>query len=395
MAAATTTPRRAYVTLLARGSGSYISPHSDTNPAIPDYVASALPLLCSHQRTRSAYPLIVLAANLTAAEQSQLRLHGAAEVIDVTNYRSRSSPLSQPPSCLHPSKGGWIVWGRGDFAETMLKTAVWREFAGRYDEVAFIDADTMLIKSPDPLFEALSPFGRNNDGGAGAAPRRHSWWLGGDARCGSPKRISELAHKRACGRMAFIAAESTRERYSRSFQQNKTECHVAGWRTGFFLTRPSVALAEALEARARQGNFSLYTRTEQDVLDAEFDPYGMCHEAKKQQSQCVRAAILSDRVLSSYTVHHKIHGFRLDDKQAPPKGLTRLTILQGNKVLRNLTLTLCKDVSHELNARLGTEGFGGRGSASPRWTTEPLEGPKWFRPWMTPLREKALALLDG
>ena len=119
------------------------------------------------------------------------------------------------------------------------------------------------------------------------------------------------------------------------------------------------------------------------------------HERKQQQSQCVRAAILSDRVLSSYTVHHKLHGFRLDDKQAPPKGLTRLQILQGNKVLRNLTLTLCKDVSHELNARLGPEGFGGRGAASPRWTTEPLEGPKWFRPWMTPLREKALALLDG
>ena len=178
--------------------------------------------------------------------------------------------------------------------------------------------------------------------------------------------------------MAFVAAESTRERYSRSFQPNKTDCHVAGWRTGFFLTRPSVAVAEALEARARLGNFSLYTRTEQDVIDAEFEPYGMCRSkaaaaaAGGPQPPCVRAAILSGHALSAYTVHHKIHGYRLDDKQAPPRGLTRLQILQGNKVLRNLTLTLCKTLSHELK--------------------EPLEGPKWHRPWMTPLTQRAAAL---
>ena len=29
----------------------------------------------------------------------------------------------------------------------MLKTAVWRELAGIYDQVAFVDADTIFIQS--------------------------------------------------------------------------------------------------------------------------------------------------------------------------------------------------------------------------------------------------------
>ena len=61
-------PRRAYVTLLARGRGSYVAPRFLERPIVPDYVRTAAPLVCSFRHVRSEYPLIVLAHNLSAAE---------------------------------------------------------------------------------------------------------------------------------------------------------------------------------------------------------------------------------------------------------------------------------------------------------------------------------------
>lgn len=46
-----------------------------------------------------------------------------------------------------------------DFESTLLKTAVWRELAGRYDQVAFIDADTILVQNPDRERTRLKHFG--------------------------------------------------------------------------------------------------------------------------------------------------------------------------------------------------------------------------------------------
>ena len=49
-----------------------------TRSQVPDYVATVLPMLCSFARVRSAYPLVILAANLTAAEVQTLQEVGGA-----------------------------------------------------------------------------------------------------------------------------------------------------------------------------------------------------------------------------------------------------------------------------------------------------------------------------
>ena len=370
-ASQTTSIRRAYVTLLARGFGSYIAPRHEQDPAVPDYVSTALPLLCSFRLIQSAYPLVILASNLSSHEVDTLRWHGADEVVDITprvtqsasfaqqsSYTSsaaaaharqgiRQSNRRQPASCLLSKS--WMIWGRSDFAETMLKTAVWRELAGRFDEVAFIDADTLLLTgrpSPDVLFEALSPWEPPR-----GADKRPLWWIGGDSRCGAPREMLRLPF---CDRLAFVAAASRREFDARSREPNRTACHINGWQSGFFLTRPAVHVAESLEERAAAGNFSLYTRTEQDVLDAEFEPYQACacgracpRRPLPPHSWCARQAILSEAVRRVHLNHHKIHAYRTADhhQQAAGGYIREESVARGNTLLRNLTLTLCANQS--------------------------------------------------
>lgn len=163
-------PRRAYVTLLARGHGSYVNPLFDSRPAIPDYVRTAAPLLCSLRRSSSRYPLVVLAFNLSLADKVSLRRIGASDIVDIGQHeplataaparplsgmyakrepskhsasdeRAAAPPQGQPTSCLLTAHASWIVWGRGDMAQTMLKAFMWRELDGRYDELIFLDAD--------------------------------------------------------------------------------------------------------------------------------------------------------------------------------------------------------------------------------------------------------------
>lgn len=81
--ASTPAPRRAYVTLLARGGGSYVNPLFDSRPATPDYVRTAAPMICSVKRQRSPYPLIALAHNLSGSELRTLRALGVDEVVHV------------------------------------------------------------------------------------------------------------------------------------------------------------------------------------------------------------------------------------------------------------------------------------------------------------------------
>ena len=59
-----------------------------------------------------------------------------------------------------------------------------------------------------------------------------------------------------------MAPESNRERTSEAHIP-RVECHTPGWQSGFFFTRPSVEIADALSTRARSGDFSLFTQTEQ------------------------------------------------------------------------------------------------------------------------------------
>ena len=110
---------RAYVTLLARGTGSYVSPLYARKPEVPDYVATALPMICSFQRVQSAYPLIILAANLSASELRTLREVGGSavhDIIDITSYQRQQPPAGRvrasPRSCLVNLKGSWMVHGR-------------------------------------------------------------------------------------------------------------------------------------------------------------------------------------------------------------------------------------------------------------------------------------------
>ena len=310
-----TKARRAYVTLLARGSGSYVSPLYARRPEVPDYVATSLPLLCSFRRVRSAYKLVILVANLTAAEVGILRDVGGdaiADIIDISHYEhgrptrrhSASAAAVTPPAAAAPTstvystmerrppasclmkglKGSWMVHGRSDFDSTMLKTAVWRELAGRYEQVAFIDADTILLRRPDELFMALDPHVRRGVRACSYpnyCPHGVSWgksaqwwqWPPSTSKSGCGLGYPSMARRRAlCDELTFVAPESSRERTAERWNSSRRECLRPGWQSGFFFTRPSVEVAEALASRALSGDFSLFTQTEQDVIDAQYAP---------------------------------------------------------------------------------------------------------------------------
>ena len=362
--------RRAYVTLLARGTGSYVSPFWARKPEVPDYVATALPMICSFVRVRSKYQLVVLAANLTAGEHSLLRAVGgdSISIIDISRYQQKASSGASdaanaaaaspkgaaPLSCLITMRGSWMVHGRSDFASTMLKTAVWRELAGIYDQVAFVDADTIFIQSADVLFQTLDPHVRRgvrsctypNYCPHGVSwGRSRQWWqwppsVAGKSGCG-PGFPPTSRRRALCDELAFVAPESARERTAEQWNATRLECVRPGWQSGFFFTRPSVQMADALAARAASGRFSLFTQTEQDVIDAHFDPSEHClrpdENSLSAEPKCTTHTRLSSPVMQSYAIHHKHHFFAIGAPTSP-RGRE---YLKGNRMVQNLTLTLC------------------------------------------------------
>ena len=197
-----------------------------------------------------------LAVNLTATEHDALRAIGVDDVIDVTPHAQQLAALlrarTQPRDCRMTGSGSWIIWSRHDFDSTMYKALLWSRLAGRYDEVAFLDVDIMFRSKPDRLFEALAP---NNSSRSGARRRGWQWWRWSKKKwnSGCGKDIPHTAPLRPlCDRLDFVAMKSGRlDTTNRWFHQvNRSECKVNGWQTGFFLTRPTPRIGDALVARA-------------------------------------------------------------------------------------------------------------------------------------------------
>jgi hypothetical protein len=373
-------------------------------------------MLCSFRRIRSSYPLLLLTSNLTASELAVLRaLDGPHEILDITNQAladrerwsaaTRAGPRGKPHDCLIKARGGWMSWGRSDFEQTLLKRVLWSALEGIYDEVCFLDADSLLLSSPDALFDALRPLERPSTmpvPAAAASPSgrgRHLgrlWWHRSRG-CAYPWMASAPgAHpRRFCPRMQFIASESARQAAATRFggggggvdgpggkeaqllglaQQrpasanrtdhgNRSPCDVPGWQSGFFLTRPSKAMAEALWLRAYSGNFSIFTNTEQDVIDAEWDPRTSCVErgaGAGAHGVCARQATLNVDVLRRFVWHHKLHAYTLakDGGAHHAKGTRRKEILSTNRYLANLSVELCSSSSSSSSSSTGTRGAG-------------------------------------
>lgn len=227
-------PRRAYVTLLASGGGGYLTHVGATHAPKPDYIATITPMICSFKRAQSLHPLIVLAVNLTASEQDALRALGGDprtfDVIDVTPQAARLTTLlrerQQPRDCRLQGSGWWIVWNRFDFDQTMFKALLWSELAGRYDEVAFFDVDVLFRRSPDKLFEALTP-GEEPPGRAGrGGGKGHTWWLWHSSKTSGCGNFTPAwtRRRRLCARLDFVAPESSRELSSMRIMPNRSDC---------------------------------------------------------------------------------------------------------------------------------------------------------------------------
>ena len=332
-APAVSPPRRCYVTLVVRGAGSYVTPQHQLQPLLPDYVSTAIPLLCSHQRVVSRYPLLVLAVNLTHKEHAVLRDHGAV-VHDLTEEARRQHSLlpAAAPSCTLDSKGAWQVWGRGDFAQTMVKVLLWKALATLgYDEAAFVDADSIFLSSADSIFDALNPplLGKQFRAHRTLSLRD----MGRCKRPGSPE--SAFRHRRLCPRLRFAARFSSRLELSKEWTRpgQRAQCAVPGWQTGFFVTRPSQRTFDALQQRASHGNFTTFTKTEQDVLDAEFAIRDHClplRAAREPLDACVAHAYLQHELVEQLVLHHRIHSRRDVDEHV------------GTLAIQNLSLALCR-----------------------------------------------------
>ena len=195
-----TIARRAFVTLVLSASTIY---RRSSNRA--DYLKTVIPLLCSHRRLRSSYPLVVMSANLTASEESTLLAHGAHSVVPVTAFadRLRAWWAERIPPRLDCSlecgpKDAYCYSGRGDLFDTIVKFAVW---GLAFDEVVYVDADSVFVRNPDPLFAAL----RGSGGGDGACT---------GVFCGSNLNAFCKAHKRSalppCASLDFAAGQSGR-----------------------------------------------------------------------------------------------------------------------------------------------------------------------------------------
>ena len=268
-AVAPASPHRAVITLVARGEGSYVSPSHERRPIIPDYVATALPLLCSFSmmHTGSSLPLVVLTANLTTDEEHRLRAYGVQTMDALAMMRvaaPRALDIHGPPSgakkqgCLLQSKGGWMAWGRSDFVQTMLKFALWLL---PFDEVLYIDADAILLRPLHSLFGSLVRPGA----------RKMSYWFDMQHDCGHLFQ-SGASRRPICPRLDFVGPTSSRAQAARMFDKSRVECQRPGWQSGLFLTRPSMETFTRLMRRAQAGNYTSFTRTEQDVPDAELEP---------------------------------------------------------------------------------------------------------------------------
>ena len=321
--------KRCFSTVLVRGTGSYIARFHKTKPNRPNYVASAIPLLCSFRRAGSAYPFVILAVNLTGAEHDALRVQGGL-VVNITQpaNKLRFELPHGVPSCKPKGAGAWQVWGRSDFAETMIKTLLWKTLAELgYDEVAYVDADSIFLSRPDVIFDALRPqeLGRQS--------RAHRILSLRDlARCRTPGRPHHGSqHRRLCPSLQFAASFSSRLDIMKTTTElaNHTLCQQPGWQSGFFVTRPSLSTFWSLQRRARDGNFTLFTQTEQDVLDAEFPVSEQCvGVGLPKQPSCTRHAYMSHMLVQSLVMHHKIHAY---DGNA----------LLSTALIHNLSLTFC------------------------------------------------------
>jgi hypothetical protein len=343
--------RRAVATVVARGPGSYVSARHQTQPLRPDYVHTVVPLLCSFSRMGSHLgPMIVFTSNLTATEHDSLRLHGA-QVRDLTWYgarqRFRLDRVNTSASCELPGKGGWQVWGRSDFAETMLKLLLWRELAREFDEFLYVDPDSLFLHPPDTLFDTLHPQAL---GKKGLAHRMLN--LRDLRRCGWRKGGAfdyKHRHRKMCPSLDFVAPLSGRGMLSHVFTgTNQTACLRSGWSTSIFLARASTARSQSLLHRARTGNFSTFTRTEQDVLDDEFDTRHQCilkSDREAGEADCVPTAVVGIKesfpftaVGDIYVLHHRMKAYVTGALGEPLTGGHHAETL----LLRNLSASLCQ-----------------------------------------------------
>jgi len=335
--------RRCFATLIVQGGGgSYIAPQHELRPVLPDYVSTAIPLLCSLRRVGSSYPIVVLAVNITHAESKALGAHGAIvrDVSALAAQQHMALPI-EARSCKLDTKGSWQVWGRGDFAQTMVKALLWKELAELgYDEVAYVDGDSIFLAHPDAIFDVLDPvlLGRQSRAHRTLALRD----MGRCKRRGDKPGVNDYRHRRLCPRLSFVARFSSRHELTKEWivDRSRSACVQPGWQSGFFVARPSVRTYEALVRRARSGNFSTFTQTEQDVLDAEFDIRQHClplRAPKEGAAECVAHAYVQHDLVEQLVLHHKLHARRPD--ASPTEQL-------GTTAVHNLSLALCQSREH-------------------------------------------------
>jgi len=112
-------------------------------------------------------------------------------------------------------------------------------------------------------------------------------------------------------------------------------CHSHGWQSGFVVMRPSSKRLRSLLARLRDGNFSLFTRTEQDVLDSEFNASDHC--TSNGTTNCIAHAFLSQTLVRSIVLHHKLHARIAEGNRRT----ARTDIWWRDQLLLNLTVVLC------------------------------------------------------
>ncbi|KAL3910332.1 MAG: hypothetical protein SGPRY_009097 [Prymnesium sp.] len=128
---------------------------------------------------------------------------------------------------------------------------------------------------------------------------------------------------------------------------------------------PSYERLRSLLHRVRRSGFSLFTRTEQDVLDAEFDTERHC--SHPGDATCVGHAYFSLGFVQSVVYHHKLHAGIYEDSSSRDTGWQ-------DQVLKNLTCSLCYRSSLSLQQSLVNQrGDGLRRSVEQCHTKGPLE----------------------
>ena len=250
-----TLARRAFVSLAAAGAGHFTQPWEAKTDVLPRYALGIQSMLCSFRQWRSAYPMVVLAVNLSSGEQAALRASGAARVLDVSWFDMLPFAVNVQHGLLHVLRGkdcrmnasngqrAWFVSNRDDMHKTMFKALAWN--LTEYDEVAFVDADMAFVASPDAVFTALRPALGVSKGVLAESPRATAWV------CTREQRESSAVVPR-CPALDFAGALSVRPRCPRTL----------GWQGGFFVTRTSEARFHALLRRGASGDFDLFVNGE-------------------------------------------------------------------------------------------------------------------------------------